>query len=180
MFRRLLGFTLQNSTRSRFVNPQSLSKNIHFNSTRPATPRKATPISLQKGPKIRLYCTETPLNFEFTSDETLEALCEHIETLIDDNPQLSEADVTLASGVLNFVLPDPLGTYVINKQSPNKQIWLSSPISGPIRYDLQNSAWIYKHTQQSLHELLNKEIGQDILGLEDAGFEDLFCGRPQN
>lgn len=25
------------------------------------------------------------------------------------------------------------GTYVINKQTPNKQIWLSSPISGPKR-----------------------------------------------
>ena len=48
------------------------------------------------------------------------------------------------------------------------------------RYDLQDSAWIYKHTQQSLHELLNKEIGLEILGLEDAGFEDLFCGRRQD
>lgn len=25
------------------------------------------------------------------------------------------------------------GTYVINKQSPNKQIWMSSPLSGPVR-----------------------------------------------
>ena len=31
-----------------------------------------------------------------------------------------------------------VGTYVINKQTPNKQIWLSSPISGPKRYDLSN------------------------------------------
>lgn len=28
-----------------------------------------------------------------------------------------------------------MGTYVLNKQPPNKQIWLSSPISGPKRYD---------------------------------------------
>ena len=45
------------------------------------------------------------------------------------------------------------------------------------RYDLQDSAWIYKHSQESLHELLNKEIGENILGLQDAGFEDLYCGR---
>ena len=25
------------------------------------------------------------------------------------------------------------GTYVINKQAPNKQIWVSSPVSGPVR-----------------------------------------------
>lgn len=28
-----------------------------------------------------------------------------------------------------------LGTYVINKQTPNRQIWMSSPMSGPVRYD---------------------------------------------
>lgn len=32
------------------------------------------------------------------------------------------------SGVLTLKL-DEHGTYVINKQPPNKQIWLSSPIS---------------------------------------------------
>lgn len=33
------------------------------------------------------------------------------------------------SGVLTLKLPDGHGTYVINKQPPNKQIWLSSPSS---------------------------------------------------
>ncbi|XP_070933807.1 frataxin, mitochondrial isoform X2 [Macaca nemestrina] len=34
---------------------------------------------------------------------------------------------TLVSGVLTVKLGGDLGTYVINKQTPNKQIWLSSP-----------------------------------------------------
>jgi frataxin len=38
------------------------------------------------------------------------------------------------AGVLNITYP-PNGTYVLNKQPPNKQIWLSSPISGPKRFD---------------------------------------------
>lgn len=38
------------------------------------------------------------------------------------------------SGVLSLTFP-PIGTYVLNKQPPNKQIWLSSPKSGPKRYD---------------------------------------------
>ena len=37
-------------------------------------------------------------------------------------------------GVLTVRLGE-LGTYVINKQTPNRQIWMSSPISGPVRYD---------------------------------------------
>lgn len=36
------------------------------------------------------------------------------------------ADLLLQSGVLTLSL-GPHGTYVINKQPPNQQIWLSSP-----------------------------------------------------
>ena len=36
------------------------------------------------------------------------------------------------------------GTFVINKQTPNKQIWLSSPFSGPKRYayDAAADQWV--------------------------------------
>ena len=37
------------------------------------------------------------------------------------------------AGVLTLNLP-PHGTYVINKQPPNQQIWISSPLSGPGRF----------------------------------------------
>ena len=50
------------------------------------------------------------------------------------------------------------GTYVINKQTPNKQIWLSSPSSGPKRYDYINGKWIYHHDGVSLHQLLSDEF----------------------
>lgn len=67
------------------------------------------------------------------------------------------------------------GVYVINKQPPNKQVWLSSPLTGPKRYDWvvvsedQNSkqdtavgAWIYLRDGSSLTELLRKEIDVNI------------------
>lgn len=47
---------------------------------------------------------------------------------------------------------------MINRQSPNLQIWLSSPKSGPKRYDFVNGTWIYKHDKTSLHSLLDAEI----------------------
>ena len=124
MIRRLVGLTFQ-CTRS--------SVNLHLRkNTHPRTKSTISPLKfVQKEAGLRFYCSKT--SFESTSDETLESLCEHLETIIDDNPKLSEADVTLASGVLTLVLPNPFGTYVINKQSPNKQIWLSSPQSGPFR-----------------------------------------------
>ena len=44
-----------------------------------------------------------------------------------------EMDVTNASGVITFNTGEK-GTFVINKQTPNRQVWLSSPLSGPKRY----------------------------------------------
>ena len=113
-------------------------------------------------------------SFEFVSDETLDSLCERLEILIDGSPKLAEADVTLSNGVLTLSLPKPHGTYVINKQSPNEQIWLSSPISGPKRYDLTETCWIYKHTNESLHSLLDRELSQ-ILN-EDPELKKCFLG----
>ena len=52
------------------------------------------------------------------------------------------------------------GTYVINRQPPNQQIWLSSPISGPKRYnfDLTRKKWIYEREPVSLDQLLSQEL----------------------
>ena len=60
------------------------------------------------------------------------------------------------------------GTYVINKQTPNAQIWLSSPQTGPKRYDFVNDRWIYKHDDSNLHKLLSQEL-VSVFG-EDSNF----------
>ncbi|XP_073146345.1 frataxin, mitochondrial isoform X2 [Henckelia pumila] len=55
-----------------------------------------------------------------------------------------------------------LGTYVINKQTPNRQIWMSSPVSGPSRFDWDqhSRAWIYRRTGQDLIKVLETELLQ--------------------
>ena len=52
------------------------------------------------------------------------------------------------------------GTYVLNKQTPNRQIWLSSPTSGPKRYDYLGNKWIYSHDKSSLDYLLTDEFSK--------------------
>ncbi|KAJ5230510.1 hypothetical protein N7489_011218 [Penicillium chrysogenum] len=85
----------------------------------------------------------------------------------------SDIEAEYSAGVLNISVP-ALGTYVLNKQPPNKQIWLSSPISGPKRYDwivegdymhekqdsrpFANGQWIYLRDGSNLTELLNSEL----------------------
>ena len=97
--------------------------------------------------------------------------------------EVDDTDVTLASGVLNVNLGRKEGIYVINKQTPNEQIWLSSPVSGPSRFDFcpEKKAWVYTHTGQTLHNLLNEEISRKILkGGAKAGFENCYLGGCDN
>lgn len=74
---------------------------------------------------------------------------------------------------MNITLAD-VGTYVINKQPPNKQIWLSSPVSGPRRFDYvvvsdgqhqkegtATGGWIYLRDGTTLNEILSEETGVD-------------------
>lgn len=88
----------------------------------------------------------------------MDNLLESLESLLDDlgNPTY---ELEYHSGVLTLVLGEK-GTYVINKQPPNKQIWLSSPFSGPKRYDYSqaNNNWFYSRDGSTLGDLLNDEL----------------------
>jgi len=75
------------------------------------------------------------------ADETLEDIQDSVETALEDLG-VADFDVTYASGVLTMVLP-PHGTYVLNKQTPNRQIWWSSPKSGPRRYEYDSGEWVF-------------------------------------
>ncbi|XP_010874383.2 frataxin, mitochondrial isoform X2 [Esox lucius] len=96
--------------------------------------------------------------YEKLADETLDALADYFEDLMDGPFVGPEFDVLFSSGVLTVKVSGDHGTYVINKQTPNKQIWLSSPTSGPKRYDWTGQRWVYSHDGMCLHELLSKEF----------------------
>ncbi|KAM3610327.1 uncharacterized protein V6R79_002312 [Siganus canaliculatus] len=96
--------------------------------------------------------------YEKLADETLDSLAEYFEDLTDESFTGADYDVVFSSGVLTIKVGGDHGTYVINKQTPNKQIWLSSPTSGPKRYDWTGERWVYAHDGISLHQLLSKEF----------------------
>jgi frataxin len=116
------------------------------------------------------------IDYERIVDETLESLTETFETLLEKHKLTS--DVTYSNGVLTVEL-DKYGTYVINKQTPNKQIWLSSPFSGPKRYDFLNQTWIYKHDGMSLHKLLNNELSNVLKKDDNIQFEKCSYGKTE-
>lgn len=112
----------------------------------------------------RPLSTMSGRDFHYIADETLESLQEQLEELLEDEG-VEESDVTCDSGVLQVDLPDEM-TYVINKQAPNKQIWLSSPVSGPFRYDwrAEEGAWVYSRDGHTIHDKLSEELS-DLLGV---------------
>ncbi|MQL90146.1 hypothetical protein Taro_022734 [Colocasia esculenta] len=64
--------------------------------------------------------------FHRLSDETIHDLQERFEEY-GDEIQIDGFDIDYGNQVLTLKL-GTLGTYVINKQTPNRQIWLSSPV----------------------------------------------------
>ncbi|XP_044745353.1 frataxin homolog, mitochondrial [Coccinella septempunctata] len=125
--------------------------------------KQVSPISnsliSKKFQQIRSTSSLTDSSYEKICGETLESLSDVFEEL-QELIELPNADISYNDGVLTINLGKEYGTYVINRQLPNKQIWLSSPISGPKRYDYMNNSWIYKHNNQTLHSLLQEELSK--------------------
>lgn len=65
------------------------------------------------------------------ADEALDYLCTEFEKACEEHSgSIPGCDVEHSMGVLKLAAPIPqYGTLVLNKQPPNKQIWLSSPLS---------------------------------------------------
>jgi frataxin len=102
----------------------------------------------------------TELEYDDLAENTLTAISDYLDSFPEWLPVDTDFDVSYAMGVLTVKLGGQMGTYVINKQTPNKQLWLSSPISGPKRYDYIQGQWVYGHDGVSLHDLLNNEFRQ--------------------
>ncbi|XP_068594805.1 frataxin, mitochondrial [Brachionichthys hirsutus] len=114
--------------------------------------------SRRDGPTLGQKRDLSEAAYEKLAEETLDSLAEYFEDLTNEAFTGPDYDVVFASGVLTVKVGGDHGTYVINKQTPNKQIWLSSPSSGPKRYDWTGDRWVYAHDGRSLHQLLTEEF----------------------
>uniref|UniRef100_A0A8C9HRK6 Ferroxidase n=1 Tax=Piliocolobus tephrosceles TaxID=591936 RepID=A0A8C9HRK6_9PRIM len=94
--------------------------------------------------------------------EMLDSLTEIFEDLADKPYAFEDYDVSFGSGVLTIKLGGDLGTYLINKQTSNKQIWLLSPSSGPKCYEWTGKNCMYSHNRVSLRELLATEFTEAL------------------
>lgn len=113
-----------------------------------------------KPPELELHV------YQAAASRTLQCLQEKMEAMVDESDD--DSDVDFSGDVLNLTIGDR-GTFVLNKQEPNKQIWLSSPVSGPLRYDLDVEAldWVNTRDRSLLSAVLGRDISQ-LVGREVA------------
>ena len=88
----------------------------------------------------RLFSQLTEREYLRVVEHYLEDLQDKLDEVMEDNSGVVE-DVSLHQSVLQLEMADSK-IYVINKQTPNLQIWLSSPFSGPQRFDYQEGEWL--------------------------------------
>ncbi|WP_341788174.1 MULTISPECIES: iron donor protein CyaY [unclassified Rickettsia] len=86
-----------------------------------------------------------------------ETVIAHIADRIEEQDQ--DIDVDLQSDILSIDTTN--GIYVINKQSAVKEIWLSSPISGPYHFFYEQEKW-KNRAGLELMSILTDELGIDF------------------
>lgn len=94
------------------------------------------------------------MNDKDFAQEVEEIIYKIAETIEDSDPE-GTIDVDLKDGILMLITD--AGTFVINKQSSAKEIWLSSPISGPYHFALNEEKWCSR-TGVELFEVLTTEL----------------------
>lgn len=97
--------------------------------------------------------------FHAVADELLQTVVEAVDTKIGDT-----AEVDLIGGVLTIDL-GPKGQYVVNKHAPNRELWLSSPVSGAwhFQYDADADAWCSTRDRATvMTAVLERELGVSL------------------
>lgn len=99
----------------------------------------------------------TEHDFDTHADNFLEDLMENLEVL--ETTAGPEFEIDYAMGVLTLVLNEET-TYVLNKQRPNRQVWMSSPTSGPRRFELDEDfeTWLCVRSRENLLGIMKAEL----------------------
>ncbi len=76
---------------------------------------------------IKIHAFPSDLSYHQAADAGLDNIVERLEDMEQREDVPDGWDVEYASGVLTIKCGRK-GTYVLNKQPPNRQIWMSSPV----------------------------------------------------
>lgn len=92
------------------------------------------------------------------TDSIYENLADSLLTALEEGIG-ADGDAELQGGVLT--IEGKAGTWLVNKHTPTRQIWLSSPVSGArhYAYDPTSGAWLDTRGGGDLLAVLSSELG---------------------
>lgn len=102
-------------------------------------------------------------------NETMDHIVEVLEPILEEwemeeeNSGCDDIEVdNLGDGVVNVRLGENVGTFVISRQTPSRQLWLSSPVSGPwhYNYDHLTGRWLCTKGGAPFWELMERELSE--------------------
>lgn len=97
------------------------------------------------------------IDFFSLAQETLKQISDNLEDLMEKKEIPYDLDIEYnGNDILEIKCIS--GTYVININNSIKEIWLSSPISGPDHFKHKQKKWTSKKSKKNLHILLNDEF----------------------
>jgi iron donor protein CyaY len=106
------------------------------------------------GTELTLDLIQTsPSAFNELADETLE----HVYDVLDnwaDIAKLSDFDIVLEAGVVTFSFGSK-NTFVLNRQTAARELWLASPVSGPSHYNYCTEKAYWSDTRSG-HGLISR------------------------
>jgi frataxin len=93
--------------------------------------------------------------FESLADKTFVRLQAAIENAG------GELDAEFVNGILT-IETESGGKYLLNRHAPNRQIWLSSPVSGAwhFAWNEERQVWISTRGSERLEALLGRELSE--------------------
>jgi len=95
----------------------------------------------------------SPSAFETAAEAILARVFDAVEAAARE-----DVEVDLEGGVLTVEI-DGIGTYVLNKHAPMRQLWLSSPRSGAHHFAWTGERWQSTRGAGELMALLASELG---------------------
>lgn len=84
-----------------------------------------------------------------------ERILNYLADTIEANDPDGDTDIDFNGDILTII--NESGTFVINKQSAAREIWLSSPISGPHHFAMREGKWRAR-SEDTLYDLLSREL----------------------
>lgn len=92
--------------------------------------------------------------FNKVAGQLIEHIADQVDEVLGD-----KIDVDFQSGILTLNT-ERGGQYVINKHGPNREIWVSSPVSGAAHFRHIEGRWLNtRNTEVDLLLVLGSELG---------------------